>query len=195
MATIRAQIEDAVVKLLKQLAPEVRNVRPYAGDLAALELDELRRELGGGVPLILVRTMQGAVTDQRLDRRTASKTLRLEVTVVASSARSEQAGTRGAPRQVGAYAVLEAAEHLLMGAELKIDDVARVTWAAEEQVAETAAEFSIWRSHYEVQHTIRGTRPALEEFETFRAQMNLPSDDDQTENPLVIGDVTVGGSP
>ncbi len=140
MPSVRAQIEQgiqsALTQLLKVNGGYLLAVEPHNGELNGGPefVEEMRQELLGRVPGVLIETGRATYRDRQLQRRRAIEDMDIHLWLVSGSLRSRAARTQGGlatDADPGVYQMLEDVRGILFGNDLGLSGVGRITPVSE----------------------------------------------------------------
>ena len=191
MSSVRAQLEDAVIALLKGLQQDgkVVQIEPYAGQLAGVTtMEDVKRALGGGVPGILVSSTRGKFREISVKRDRVRRDVTLELFIAHSHQGSREARQRA---EGGIYDLLDACLERLIGAEIGdlVDDTvaAGVLEPVSEEVLAHDPALCLWSLELNVTvMSARAVSPAADALDIVTSIENLTGEDGDTAgNPAI----------
>lgn len=148
MSARRTQTEDVVVKAIKDGLDYLQAVAPYQGELGVRreEIDDAYRLLAGRAPAVLVTTGDSVSLATTIGRTQGIKDVEVELYLISTDLRSREERTRGLH---GIYQIAEDIQRLLIGRDVGVPGVGRLSLWKEERLVHSAA-LCIWRVLYQV---------------------------------------------
>jgi hypothetical protein len=201
VASIRRQVEDAIVFALQGLKLEERGgdvdgyvwrIEPYQGPLEPDSDDrEVNRLTDGGIPAILVTTGGADYETPTLSRDVVELTLEVIVLLVADNARSPEARHRGGvDSDPGIYRMIADVHDKLWGAELGVQCAGFLVPSSERAIAR-AEQKAIWSLEYALRIDLESTQP--EDVTSYDDILHKTNNaDDSTADPIAVGLLTLG---
>jgi hypothetical protein len=178
---VRTQVRDAIVELLRELVSsgDLREVRPYSGELGGKVAEDVMRALNGMAPGILVATESGIHKGVQVQRRRTHRDLGVVLYLVSTSqdTREDRADQLARIEEL----VLER----LLGVKPEIDVGCGVFEPVSEKTLAHEPHVCIWQQDWRITVQVdRLEKPAAPITDTL-GRINAPQDEDNAADPIV----------
>lgn len=185
--SVRKAIEDAIIVQLGDLVTggKVRTVRPYSGELAKGEAEDVMKALNGLAPGILVSTTHGGYRGIAVNRRRVRRDIDIPLYLVNVSQSSPEDRVRG---DGGIYELEDLVLERLTGVKLDLGAVVVPIGHLEPIAVEVKAHDTnacIWVQTWRITVEAEQRDAPAPNVTQVVGSLNAPSEQDSAGNPIV----------